>query len=151
MSLSNFYSRSHEGSDKGRTWLLYIVGISIHAPTRGATSVSGHEFTESGISIHAPTRGATKNAEEANNELTFLFTLPRGERPAAPGRCWCYSDFYSRSHEGSDCSVKFSIGCHRNFYSRSHEGSDEVRILTRLFCPISIHAPTRGATSINLP
>ena len=34
-------------------------GISIHAPTRGATSASKSLFISTIISIHAPTRGAT--------------------------------------------------------------------------------------------
>ena len=33
--------------------------ISIHAPTRGATKWRTYKFIEEKISIHAPTRGAT--------------------------------------------------------------------------------------------
>jgi len=35
--------------------------VSIHAPTRGATSCPCQPFSTAGVSIHAPTRGATKS------------------------------------------------------------------------------------------
>ena len=80
------------------------------------------------ISIHAPTRGATQLSPHPN-------TL---------------SHFNPRSHERSDApkwDIDFTIP---DFNPRSHERSD-------LFCfmrfaissGISIHAPTRGATSIS--
>ena len=39
--------------------LLVRIGISIHAPTRGATSLLEKDDPDLYISIHAPTRGAT--------------------------------------------------------------------------------------------
>ena len=42
------------------------VVISIHAPTRGATTDKGLSTIEEVISIHAPTRGATAN-------ITYFF------------------------------------------------------------------------------
>ena len=99
--------------------------ISIHAPTRGATSLKAteyklsidfnprshersdnyipDEFKSYIISIHAPTRGATMTSDETGMVAIFQSTLPREER-----------------HE---CV--------------SIEGYCEE---------ISIHAPTRGAT-----
>ena len=104
-----------------------LYGISIHAPTRGATILfpdndrRGSDFnprshegsdclpernaSSGSISIHAPTRGATKNGLEA----------VKG-----------FFDFNPRSHEGSD------------------EHTREFRVIWH----ISIHAPTRGATAI---
>ena len=81
------------------------------------------------ISIHAPTRGATKYV-------------------GIPSRCsW---DFNPRSHEGSDEFVERSGKNHEHFNPRSHEGSDRSRQdLPGNDFPISIHAPTRGATEIN--
>ena len=54
----------------------------------------------------------------------FQSTLPRGERRF----------FYCRFLGGAD------------FNPRSHEGSDHERQLNYCSVPISIHAPTRGAT-----
>ena len=99
--------------------------ISIHAPTRGATSLKAteyklsidfnprshersdnyipDEFKSYIISIHAPTRGATKVACYLATLIKFQSTLPREERQ------------YPKSNI---CSYQ----------------------------KISIHAPTRGAT-----
>ena len=56
-----FNPRSHEGSDVQCVFVFHGVGISIHAPTRGATGKPGHSLSVKGISIHAPTRGATES------------------------------------------------------------------------------------------
>ena len=56
----------------------------------------------------------------------FQSTLPRGERPCR----WMYMDIIPTY-----------------FNPRSHEGSDEVGGVLPDHCHISIHAPTRGATS----
>ena len=55
--------------------------ISIHAPTRGATTGSAFIPTVIPISIHAPTRGATVSSRNASAN---------------------WSHFNPRSHEGSD-------------------------------------------------
>ena len=122
--------------------------ISIHAPTRGATSfrslsagvcrifqstlprgerrLPGQRPDESNvISIHAPTRGATRTP---------------GKRPCL------ISYFNPRSHEGSDLSVESGQVSISDFNPRSHEGSDEAIEFLYQIEEISIHAPTRGAT-----
>ena len=38
---------------------MAAVGISIHAPAKGATAPFGDDITYSDISIHAPAKGAT--------------------------------------------------------------------------------------------
>ncbi len=99
--------------------------ISIHAPTRGATSypyavVSVGLFQSTlprgerlkglstrpayiWISIHAPTRGATATAVHMSSNLLY---------------------FNPRSHEGSDLHMHSFGFYHKNFNPRSHEGSD---------------------------
>ena len=56
------------------------MNISIHAPTRGATSKNNfmNEYTE--ISIHAPTRGATMNEADEADIMEFQSTLLQEER-----------------------------------------------------------------------
>ena len=126
----------------------FISCISIHAPTRGATS-SARIGCPRGvyISIHAPTRGATPI-----QIILFMSMIY----------------FNPRSHERSDISVFVSISSAYNFNPRSHERSDLLNILPSSYAPyfnprshersdgfcsvseihakISIHAPTRGAT-----
>ena len=101
------------------------VSISIHAPTRGATlrlsSISHIRI----ISIHAPTRGATNIRYIRYKAHQFQSTLPQGERPRSVPD-WKYILYFNpRSHKGSDNLMQ-------------HFGID---------AQISIHAPTRGATS----
>ena len=127
-----------------------MLYISIHAPTRGATHIRGriirwkHNFnprshersdlirfpthTITFISIHAPTRGATF-CIFCNLTSPFLFqsTLPREERLGN--------------------NVCFISICY--FNPRSHERSDTIFKSLRLLTSISIHAPTRGATSLS--
>ena len=97
-----FNPRSHEGSDADGLKRMDCTGISIHAPTRGATAGSrsgtsrynnfnprSHEGSDVNsppsisfhkISIHAPTRGATILPGLVFYIKLFQSTLPRGER-----------------------------------------------------------------------
>ena len=97
-----FNPRAHAGRDQAIMNAVLIEGVSIHAPTRGATPnpiqrqnkprVSIHAPTRgatSGIggvgqigfvSIHAPTRGATVNFDSLSYAFLFQSTRPRGAR-----------------------------------------------------------------------
>ena len=81
----------------------------------------------------------------------FQSTLPRGERrriasaPASPP-----ANFNPRSHEGSDSPSTRLSASRKNFNPRSHEGSDHPDSSPGRVWYISIHAPTRGATSLIL-
>ena len=99
--------------------------ISIHAPTRGATHSHQRFYRYAQISIHAPTRGATQPPNIANTTIRFQSTLPREERQKSANRSKQFKHFNPRSHERSDELAD------QNKYALS---------------PISIHAPTRGAT-----
>ena len=56
-----FNPRTHTGCDFIRSVKHLIVRVSIHAPTRGATTTLSKVMcpTQQSVSIHAPTRGAT--------------------------------------------------------------------------------------------
>jgi len=57
---SCFNPRAHAGRDINRCEdILFVVDVSIHAPTRGATKNNPLSKTFGPVSIHAPTRGAT--------------------------------------------------------------------------------------------
>ena len=82
--LNYFNPRSHEGSDFSQYKMFFMLLISIHAPTRGATGEQGTKEQTLDISIHAPTRGATSCIKTGTSILCeFQSTLPRGERPAS--------------------------------------------------------------------
>ena len=97
----NFNPRSHEGSDDYSLVFAGDYGISIRAPTRGATcnprnngilvdfNPRSHEGSDDGsiiydtvcgISIRAPTRGATEFTGNVTDYYVFQSALPRGER-----------------------------------------------------------------------
>ena len=59
MTAHYFNPRSYKRSDNIKKWLQKEMEISIHAPTRGATSIRLVIVIILTISIHAPTRGAT--------------------------------------------------------------------------------------------
>ena len=100
--------------------------ISIHAPARGATIGRGTTTRAFEISIHASARGATDDTATIAMVDSFQSTLPHGER-------------HIRCHPR-----KIPI----HFNPRSRTGSDITMLLTSLCpCPISIHAPARGATA----
>ena len=84
------------------------------------------EFKSYIISIHAPTRGATKVACYLATLIKFQSTLPREERQLE--------------------TIRSTIR-YRNFNPRSHERSDAPTAANQNTCCISIHAPTRGATT----
>ena len=124
------------------------------------------------ISIHAPTNGATISYSTASCLLIFQSTLRRTERPPL----LCYQRFHlyfnPRSDERSDhisystasCLLIFQSTLRRTerqdifkmgegkqyFNPRSDERSDSWG--NRYPCmgmPISIHAPTNGATNMS--
>ena len=121
--------------------------ISIHAPTRGATSLKAteyklsidfnprshersdnyipDEFKSYIISIHAPTRGAT-NPLSVLCSLAIIFqsTLPREERHFPYSCQYSIYNFNPRSHERSDQGTKLFKTLLYNFNPRSHERSD---------------------------
>ena len=151
-----------------------MIAISIHAPTRGATTPSISSTLSLIISIHAPTRGATLH-----------WHGPAVRSPYFNPRSYKRSDFYKyiivriclyfnpRSYKRSDsrlpcvgalnnefqstllqeerrsalvCGFFWSL----NFNPRSYKRSDFRCNSILQVCLISIHAPTRGATSKNL-
>ena len=114
--------------------MIFVMGISIHVPTRGTTDVttslrhyiliSIHVPTAS-ISIHVPTRGTTG------------FPLPSHPR---------LTNFNPRAHEGHDTKNYVSSTLTLDFNPRAHEGHDTHSQRSSDPPLISIHVPTRGTT-----
>ena len=128
--------------------LSRVVDVSIHAPTRGATGVLDfaadlakcfNPRTHTGcdvhfvvakfiirVSIHAPTRGATDIHPPSIFSGVFQSTHPHGVRLL------------------SSCRATRAIRC---FNPRTHTGCDLRQVIELDLWIVSIHAPTRGATS----
>ncbi len=83
---------------------------------------------QAGISIHAPTRGATDIPCHTSSVGEFQSTLPRGERPGYAALHTVHlTDFNPRSHEGSDGNLYNGVLRIIDFNPRSHEGSDDSK------------------------
>mgnify|MGYP006983794520 CR=1 FL=1 len=148
---TDFNPRSHEGSD------VYDImesvadaGISIHAPTRGATILLVLSNLLSSISIHAPTRGATCIGMDLWHVFHISIHAPtRGATLLPHDNVFVGGNFNPRSHEGSDPGMPILSAFSSDFNPRSHEGSDGMWMDGRqCILVISIHAPTRGATKV---
>ena len=104
-----------------------MTGISIHAPTRGATLSKGYTIYPLPISIHAPTRGATTMPGvkgKTNNHFN-----PRshtGSDMRSFGFKPFVGDFNPRSHTGSDAIEELKAIPDYHFNPRSHTGSDRA-------------------------
>ena len=150
-------------------FLCHIIRISIHAPTRGATSSSKVGYASENISIHAPTRGATLiSASRLPYHLNFN---PRSYKRSddeiirnqfiedisihAPTRGATLKVFTLRINTLFQSTLlqeeRHTFHPHRAFHQdfnpRSYKRSDFISSPSLLFEVISIHAPTRGATS----
>ena len=99
--------------------------ISIHAPTRGATSSSKVGYASENISIHAPTRGAT---------LISASRLPY------------HLNFNPRSYKRSDDEIIRNQFIEDISIHAPTRGATFNCVVNNKMKIISIHAPTRGAT-----
>ena len=144
-----FNPRSHEGSDEdGSSLTAVTIGISIHAPTRGATVSAGISLSERRFQSTLP-QGERLMAEVKDAGLKlFQSTLPQGER-----LLWIALNvnkkihFNPRSHKGSDRKITSLVDAFFLFQSTLPQGERHwVCRQCITYVTISIHAPTRGAT-----
>ena len=122
-----FQSTHPRGVRQKRLSGLYArPGVSIHAPTWGATEHRLLPVALDAVSIHAPTWGATR-----------MLSL----RPARQKR------FQSTHPRGVRLNYLLILLVHISFNPRTHVGCDTGEIIGNTQLPIvSIHAPTWGAT-----
>ena len=125
---AHFNPRSHERSDL--PFGYYIIKILL-------------------ISIHAPTRGATNHALKQKRGLIFQSTLPREERPYLKSLSSFSRLFQSTLPREERLRADRVFKTLLYFNPRSHERSDDSTYKLDGLSYISIHAPTRGATSIS--
>ena len=144
-----FNPRSHERSDGAEKKAEELVRISIHAPTRGATTICFGLVLFIDISIHAPTRGATKPSLLLLPRQLFQSTLPREERRSTqqflpfPLRFQSTLPREERHDRYSHSRYIVAISIHA-----PTRGATLSQTTLYFLILISIHAPTRGATAI---
>ncbi len=142
--------------------------ISIHAPTWGATSFAPHcepldEFQSThprgvrlGLSDEdvmrfkfqsTHPRGVRLNVTNKQDTIgLFQSTHPRGVRPLLSNLRGSWKYFNPRTHVGCDCWELSGASRHSDFNPRTHVGCDTDSKQRYDVPPISIHAPTWGAT-----
>ena len=82
---NDFNPRTREGCDLLSRYIAHdLIGISIHAPARGATVYKWEKQNVVTISIHAPARGATIWAKTM--ELPATHFNPRTREGCDPGK-----------------------------------------------------------------
>ena len=121
--------------------------ISVHAPTRGATSnsLSFSIFSVFQSTLPREERPLPFNALTATTSK-FQSTLPREERQQLLHHNYYHHQFQSTLPREERPTQPIIPMIHNNFNPRSHERSDTFAISTIRLSHISIHAPTRGAT-----
>ena len=112
------------------TGITQNVGISIHAPAKGATARTGKDFFRYGY--------FNPRSREGSDVCRFS-SLSR------------QNDFNPRSREGSDRGAPLTRRTRWHFNPRSREGSDCCMSPTFQRSKISIHAPAKGATQMAVP
>ncbi len=123
-------------------------GVSIHAPARGATLVLTALGGSDLVSIHAPARGATGCNLRPRIVLLFQSTPLHEGRPRwAWSRSSCLRSFNPRPCTRGDAplpAAPLPLDC---FNPRPCTRGDTARRAElNGTCPVSIHAPARGAT-----
>ena len=144
----NFNPRSHEGSDGRSTRCEHSIKISIHAPTKGATSVLTRLHAHPSFQSTLPRRERPYIPGICLFPLLFQSTLPRRERPNS-SNCLLQSATISihAPTKGATTSLPLKIrrklfqstlprrerrhtcaylGAFAYFNPRSHEGSDPM-------------------------
>ena len=191
MPITRFQFRAH-GATRPSPAGKSKADVPIHRPHAGATTGQDHNLRDHQVSIHAPTRGATTMPGNPSNRcpsfnsrahagrdscsallgpgrLQFQFTRPRGARPEelqqavneylvsihAPTRgatrttssCARTTRFQFTRPRGARQFLTPRYRIRRGFNSRAHAGRDaQGQDHLPRDGRVSIHAPTRGAT-----
>ena len=101
------------------------VRISIHAPTKGATTrLNRMRYMFRDFNPRSHEGSDSSGSPTHSNLLIFQSTLPRRERHLNPCPDTRLYNFNPRSHEGSDKTESGVTLSFTDFNPRSHEGSD---------------------------
>ena len=124
--IQSFNPRSYERSDALNESIRKVAEVSIHAPTKGATSYAY---------FFAPS-------------VRFQSTLLRKERLHRLVRGLLQHGFNPRSYERSDLSQHIHLGCMAVSIHAPTKGATRKRNIAISSRQVSIHAPTKGATAV---
>ena len=124
-----FNPRTHTGCDAACRNLMTKVYVSIHAPTRGATTAN---YAANGI-----VQGFNPRTHTGCDGLIAYQPL-NGH------------SFNPRTHTGCDFITISIVSRNGSFNPRTHTGCDNSCKIWLVLSRVSIHAPTRGATFVTV-
>ena len=146
-----FNPRSREGSDLKLCFFKRHIVVSIHAPAKGATvSASSIWMSYRQFQSTLPRRERQNAIENRRFDNMFQSTLPRRERHSIDAIQASKIKFQSTLPRRERRLLQISTHGYTGFNPRSREGSDEAKGLKVYLCLVSIHAPAKGATVINM-
>jgi len=142
-----FNSRAHAGRDVEPGGRCPLRSVSIHAPTRGATVVRRELPMRSMFQFTRP-RGARHTRQSGTWQgPVFQFTRPRGARLLLLQVSLLRSRFQFTRPRGARLECKFAVIGARGFqFTRPRGARPAIAHRVAKGVPVSIHAPTRGAT-----
>ena len=110
-----------------------VLGISIHAPTWGATTARAIAISRrTNFNPRSHVGSDAVSCVSSDSASTFQSTLPRGERRRRCEMTVSDRNFNPRSHVGSDLVISRSASARlSNFNPRSHVGSDLASAMPR--------------------
>ena len=121
--------------------------VSIHAPTQGATLQDAVDLGIATVSIHAPTQVRRDHQTHQGTKQCFNPRTHAGcDGFYGPSR-WLYIAFQSTHHAGCDGMVVTVTTIRRMFQSTHPRRVRRMASPVIWLPPVSIHAPTQGATS----
>ena len=121
-----FNPRSHAGSDDIDFSIFSRCGVSIHAPTQGATEKAKTErWSGKWFQSTLPRRERRRTAIRKHGKALFQSTLPRRERRRErhPLRGPAQVSIHAPTQGATRTVLSFFAGC-ASFNPRSHAGSD---------------------------
>ena len=148
-SATSFNPRTHVGCDKSFLFKAMSMFMFQSTHPRGVRRNQFHyTLFYDGVSIHAPTWGATDMPDFVCQLNEFQSTHPRGVRPMVRRIPIGYCGFNPRTHVGCDSScirMYMSVSGFQSTHPRGVRPGDGWRGDHEII--VSIHAPTWGATT----
>ena len=126
-----------------------VGGVSIRAPTQGATKLFLLTDRELAVSIRAPTQGATRGSRGSRTAAgppVFQSALLRKERPGHPLPLMGGDGFNPRSYARSDAQAEGRVVEGEVSIRAPTQGATRPRRPCHQRSGVSIRAPTQGAT-----
>ena len=132
--------------------IFNIFWISIHAPTKGATQHLNHAFCICADFNPRTHKGCDSQCHgRLYNHLDFNPRTHKGCDVKSIGSPEAYTNFNPRTHKGCDPTPLITAFENGNFNPRTHKGCDQPYFQAVWMLAISIHAPTKGATTTTAP